>query len=76
MKNIEEKKLLSDVVIGEIVEAGKAEVDGEALNEESDEVDGDLKVVTEEEENRIDVAENCVSIKSSVDVCWKGKEMI
>ena len=37
------KKLLSDVEIGEIVRAGRAEDDLEALNKESDEVDGDLE---------------------------------
>ena len=50
--------MLSDVQIGEIVEA---EDDVEALNEEGDEVDGDLEVAIEEEQNiSIDVTEFCV----------------
>ena len=61
MQNIEKKKLLPDVEIGEIVEAGRAEDDVEALNEEHDEVDG--------EQNRVDVAEVCVSVERCVDVC-------
>ena len=61
MQNIEKKKLLSDVEIGEIVEAGRAEDDVEALNEENDEVDG--------EQNHVDVAEVCVSVERCVDVC-------
>ena len=55
--NIEKTKLLSDVEIGEIVGAGKAEDDLEALNEESDEVDVNLEEAIEEEQNRVDVAE-------------------
>ena len=55
--NIEKTKLLSDVEIGEIVGAGKAEDDLEALNEESDEVDVNLEGAIEEEQNRVDVAE-------------------
>ena len=58
VQNIEKKNLLSDVEIGEIVGAGRAEGDVEALNGESDEVDGDLKVATAEEQNRVDLAEN------------------
>ena len=42
VQNIEKKRLLSDVEIGEIVGPGRAEDDVEALNEESDEVDSDL----------------------------------
>ena len=71
VQNIEKKKLLSDVEIGKIVGAGRAEDDVDALNEESDVVDGDLEVATEEEQNiRIDVEEVCVSVERSVDVCW------
>ena len=55
------KKLLFDVEIGEIVGTGRAEDDVEALNEERDEVEGDLEVATEEEQNLVDVAEVCVS---------------
>ena len=36
VQNIEKKELLSDVEIGKIVGAGRAEDDVEALNEESD----------------------------------------
>ena len=76
VQNIEKKKLLSDVEIGEVVGAGRAEDDLEALNEESDEVDGNLEVAIEEKQNiRIDVAEVCVSVEKSVDVCWRGKEI-
>ena len=76
VQNIEKKKLLSDVEIAEIVGAGRAEDDVEALNEESEEVDGDLEIAIEEEQNiRIDVAEVCVSVERSVDVCWRGKEI-
>ena len=57
VQNIEKTKLLSDVEIGEIVGAGKAEDDLEALNEESDEVDVNLEGAIEEEQNRVDVAE-------------------
>ena len=46
VQNIEKKDLLSGV---EIVGTDRAEDDVEALNEESDEVDGDLEVATEEE---------------------------
>ena len=61
MQNIKKKKLWSDVEIGEIVGAGRAEDDVEALNEDSDEVDGDPEAASEEEQNRIDIAEVCVS---------------
>ena len=57
VENTEKKKLLSNVEIGEIVGTGRAEDDVEVLDEESDEVDGDLEVATEEEQNRVDVAE-------------------
>ena len=73
MQNVEKKKLSSLVEIGEIVGAGRAEDDVEALNEESDEVDDDLEIATEEEQNRVDVAEVCVSVERIVDVCWRGK---
>ena len=43
VQNMEKKKLFSDVEIGEIVEEGRAEDDAEALNEESDEADGDWR---------------------------------
>ena len=69
LQNIEKKKLLSDVEIREIVGAGRAEVDVEVLNEESDEVDGDLEVTINEEQNRADVARVCVSVERCVDVC-------
>ena len=42
VRNIENKNLLSDLQIAEIVDAGMAEDDVEALNKENDEVDGDL----------------------------------
>ena len=74
VKNIEKKKLLPDVEIGEIVEAGRAEDDVDVLSEESDEVDGDLEVAIEEEQNICrDVSEVCVSVERSVDVYWRGK---
>ena len=41
MQNVEKKKLLSDVEIEEIVGAGRAEDDVQALYEESDEVNRD-----------------------------------
>ena len=66
VKNIENKKLLSNVEIWEVVGASRAEDDVEALNERSDEVDDDLEVATEEEQNRIDVAEVCASVER----CW------
>ena len=53
----------------------RAEDDVEALNEESDEVDGDLEVAIEEEKNRVDVAEVCVSVERCVDVCWQGEKI-
>ena len=43
VQNIQKKKLLSDVEIGETWETGRAKDDVEALNEESHEVDGDLE---------------------------------
>ena len=61
--------------LGEIVGAGRAEDDVEVLNGESDEVDGDLEIATEEEQNCIDIAEVSVSVGRSVDVCWQGKEI-
>ena len=73
VQNIEKKKLLSDVEIGEIVGTGTTEDDIEALNEKSDEVDSDLEVAIEEEQNRVDVAEVCVSVERCADVCWQGK---
>ena len=72
VQNIEKKDLLSGV---EIVGTDRAEDDVEALNEESDEVDGDLEVAIEEEKNRVDVAEVCVSVERCVDVCWQGEEI-
>ena len=75
VQNIEKKKLLSDVEIREIVGTGTTEDDVEALNEKSDEVDSDLEVAIEEEQNRVDVAEACVSVETCVDVCWQGKEV-
>ena len=36
---------------------------------------GDLEVAIEEEQNRVDVAEVCVSVGRCVDVCWRGKEI-
>ena len=40
----------------------------------SDDVDGDLEVATEEEKNRVDVAEVCVSVERCV-VCWHGEKI-
>ena len=46
--------------------AGRRADDVEALNEESDEIDGDLEVATEEQQNRQDVVVFlCVSRKMS-----------
>ena len=73
VQNIKKKKLLSDVEIAEIVGTGTTEDDVEALNEKSDEVDSDLEVVIKEEQNRVDVAEVCVSVQRCVDVCWQEK---
>ena len=42
VQKIENKNLLSDLQKAEIVDAGMAEDDVEALNKENDEVDGDL----------------------------------
>ena len=75
VQNIEKKTFLSDVKIGEIAWAGRAEDDVEALNEESDEVDDDLEVAIEEEQNRVDVAEVCVSVERCVDVCWRENKI-
>ena len=72
VQNIEKKELLPGV---EIVGTDRAEDDVEALNEESDEVDGDLEVAIEEEKNRADVAEVCVSVERCVDICWQGEEI-
>ena len=69
VQNIEKKKLLSDVEIEEFVGLGRADDDIEALNEESDEVDGNLEVATEEEQNCINVPEVCVSVERCVVVC-------
>ena len=66
---------MSDVEIGEIVGTGTTEDVVEALNEKSHEVDSDLEVAVEEEQNRVDVAEVCVSVERCVDVCWQGKEI-
>lgn len=59
--NNERKKLLSEVKIREIVGEGGAENYMKSLNEDSDEVDVELKVAIEGEQNRIDLAEICVS---------------
>ena len=67
VQNIEKKDLLPGV---EIVGTDRVEDDVEALNEESDEVDGDLVVAIEEEKSHVDVAEVCVSVERCVDVCW------
>ena len=75
VQKIEKKKSLSDVEIGEIVSTDTTEDDVEVLNEKSDEVDSDLEVATEEEQNRVDVAEFSVSVERCVDVCWQGKEI-
>ena len=40
----------------------------------SDNVDGDLEVAIEEEKNRVDVAEVCVSVERCV-VCWQGEKI-
>ena len=72
MQNIEKKNLLPSV---KIVGTERVEDDVEALNEESDEVDGDLEVAIEEEKNRVDVAEVCVSVERCVDVCWWREEI-
>ena len=42
VQKIENKNLLSDLQKAEIVDAGMAEDDVDALNKENDEVDGDL----------------------------------
>ena len=69
VQNIEKKKLLSNVEVGEIVGTGTTEDDVEALNENNDEVDSDLEVAIEEEKNRADVAEVCMSVERCIDVC-------
>ena len=61
--------MLSNVEIGEIVVAGRAQDDVEVLNEKSDDVDGELEVSIEEEQNRVDVAEVFVSVEICVDLC-------
>ena len=66
---------MSDVEIGEIVGTGTTEDVVEALNEKSHEVDSDLEVAVEEEQNRVDVAEVCVSVERCVDVRWQGEEI-
>ena len=55
--------MLSDVEIGQIAGADRAEDDVEVLNQESDEVDGELEVVIKEEQNCVDVAEVNVSVE-------------
>ena len=75
VQNTEKKKFLSDVQIGEIIGACRVEIDAEALNEENDETDGDLEVAIEEEQNRIDIAEVCVSVEQCVDVCSHKTEI-
>ena len=46
------------------------------MSKESDEVDDDLEAAIEEEQNiRIDVAEVCVSVERSLDVCWRRNEI-
>ena len=74
-QNIEKKKSFSDIEIGEIFGTGTTEDDVEAIIEKSDEVHSDLEVAIEEEQNRVDVAEVCVSVERCVDVCWQGKEI-
>ena len=69
-REMTKQRLRTQVQNIEIVGAGRAEDDIEPFNEESYEVDGDLEVANEEELNRIDVTEVCVSVERSVDVCW------
>ena len=71
MQNIEKKDLLPGL---EIAGTDRVEDDVEALNEESDEVDGDLEVAAEADKNRVDAAEVCVSVERCV-VCWQGEEI-
>lgn len=52
---------MSEVKIREIVGEGGAENYMKSLNEDSDEVDVELKVAIEGEQSRIDLAEICVS---------------
>ena len=63
VQNFEKKKLLSHVEIEEIMGVGKEEDVVEALNVESDVVDGDLEVTIEGKQNRVDVAKVCVSVE-------------
>ena len=70
VQKIEKKKVLADVERREIFGTGTTEDDVEALNEKSHEVDSDLEVAIEEEQNCVDVAEDCVSVDRCVDVCW------
>ena len=72
MLNTEKKHLFPGA---EIAGTDRAEDDVEALNEESDEVDGDLEVEIEEEKDRADVSEVFVSVERCVDVCWRGEEI-
>ena len=74
VQKIEKKKVLADIERREIFGTGTTEDDVEALNEKSHEVDSDLEVAIEEEQNCVDVAEDCVSVDRCVDVCWQGKE--
>ena len=53
MQNTEKKRLLSNVEIGKTAGAGRADDDVEVLNEESDEVDGDLELAIQDEQNYI-----------------------
>ena len=67
-RNIEKKKLLEWERT-----RGRAEYDAEALNEQSDEVDGYLEVAIEEERNSVDVT----LVSGSVERCvlmFVGKE--
>ena len=48
MRNIEKKRFLSNVEIGQILGTGRAENNVETFNEEGDEVDGNLEVEIEE----------------------------
>ena len=59
----------------EIVGTDRAKDDVQALNEESDDVDGDLEVAIEQEKTRVDVAEVCVLVERCADVCWQGEEI-
>ena len=48
LRNIEKKRFLSNVEIGQILGTGRAENNVETFNEEGDEVDGNLEVEIEE----------------------------